>query len=167
MRKTLLAIVAGAALGIPGLISEAFADERVQIGLLTCDLASPEDGARERRISLFVPVNRNLECLFDSGREYSSQEYAGTFRRFGPAVGGVDRSSLVWAVFATGYGESNGKLEGTYRGASIEATLGVGVGANVLVGGFERSITLQPLSVQTQLGLNVALGVASLELRLR
>jgi hypothetical protein len=58
-----------------------------------------------------------------------------------------------------------GSLAGSYVGASAEATVGAGLGANVLVGGFQRSVALQPVSVSGQTGLNFALGVGDLELR--
>ena len=60
---------------------------------------------------------------------------------------------------------SAGALAGSYGGASAEASVVAGVGANVLVGGSNRTIELQPLSVQGQIGLNVAAGVAGIELR--
>ena len=71
---------------------------------------------------------------------------------------------MTWAVFAPGKLKS-GSLAGDYGGAGAEATIGVGLGANVLVGGFKKSVALQPLSVQGQTGLNVAAGVAGLKLR--
>jgi hypothetical protein len=49
-------------------------------------------------------------------------------------------------------------------GASGNASLGLGLGANVLVGGSHRTISLQPLSVEGQFGVNLALGVAGLRL---
>ncbi len=58
-----------------------------------------------------------------------------------------------------------GALAGTYAGATAEATIAVGLGANVLVGGSNRTVALQPLSVTGQTGLNLAAGVASLTLR--
>jgi Protein of unknown function (DUF992) len=58
-----------------------------------------------------------------------------------------------------------GDLAGDYAGAQGSATLGVGVGGNVLIGGSNNSIALQPLSVQSQVGVNIAAGLASLELR--
>jgi hypothetical protein len=71
---------------------------------------------------------------------------------------------MVWGVLASTKGVKRGALAGTYVGASADLTLGLGVGANVLVGGTNRSIMLQPLSVSGQAGLNLALGVAGLEL---
>ena len=58
----------------------------------------------------------------------------------------------------------DGALEGRYFGVTAQATPGVGIGANVLVGGFDRSIILQPLSLTGQLGANLAAGVAGLRL---
>jgi hypothetical protein len=79
-------------------------------------------------------------------------------------IGVTDRTVLAWAVFAPGK-INKGALKGSYSGASAEATVLVGLGANVLVGGFNEGINLQPLSVQAQTGLNIAAGVASLKLR--
>ena len=71
---------------------------------------------------------------------------------------------MVWAVYAPTT-RRFGALAGRYSGASAEATVGAGLGANVLIGGSNRTVTLQPVSVQGQAGLNLALGVAELELR--
>ena len=58
-----------------------------------------------------------------------------------------------------------GSLAGAYAGASAEVTVGGGIGANVLVGGSTRAVQLQPLSVREETGVNVAAGIAELELR--
>jgi hypothetical protein len=71
---------------------------------------------------------------------------------------------MTWAVFAPGKLKA-GSLAGSYGGVSAKATIGVGLGANVLVGGLNKTIALQPLSVQTQTGLNIAAGIAGLRLR--
>jgi len=71
---------------------------------------------------------------------------------------------MVWSVYAP-TSRAAGFLAGTYAGASAEATIGAGVGANILVGGSNRTVELQPLSVQGQTGINVAAGVAEIELR--
>ena len=71
---------------------------------------------------------------------------------------------MAWAVFAPGK-INKGALKGSYTGASAEATVAVGLGANVLVGGFKKGINLQPISFQAQTGLNIAAGVGSLKLR--
>jgi hypothetical protein len=71
---------------------------------------------------------------------------------------------MVWVVYAP-TNRKFGALAGHYGGASAEATVGAGVGANVLVGGSNHTVTLQPVSVQGQAGLNVAAGVAEIDLR--
>ena len=72
---------------------------------------------------------------------------------------------LAWDVFAPSEGPKRGALAGDYAGVDASATIGAGVGANALVGGSGRSFTLQPLSIQTQTGLALAAGVASMTLR--
>jgi hypothetical protein len=49
-------------------------------------------------------------------------------------------------------------------GASAEVSVGGGVGANMLVGGSFRTIELQPFTVQEQTGINLAAGIAEIEL---
>ena len=79
--------------------------------------------------------------------------------------GFTSASAISWAVFAPTAKIARGALGGTYAGVGGEATVGVGVGANALVGGNQKTISLQPLSVQAQQGLNVAVGIAAIELR--
>ena len=57
-----------------------------------------------------------------------------------------------------------GALAGSYGGATASAAAGVGVGANVLVGGSGNTISLQPISIEGMTGLNIAAGVAALTL---
>jgi len=71
---------------------------------------------------------------------------------------------MVWAVYAP-TSRAAGFLAGTYIGGSAEATVGAGVGANILIGGSNHTVELQPISVQEQTGINVAAGVAEIELR--
>jgi hypothetical protein len=70
---------------------------------------------------------------------------------------------MSWVVFAPGK-LGPGALAGTYAGATAEATFAVGLGANVLVGGSQSSVALQPVSVQGQTGLNIAAGLAKFTL---
>jgi hypothetical protein len=130
--------------------------DRVQVGSLECSLSSS--------IGLIVGSQRNIACNFkpDGG---PPEAYAGTMTRIGLDVGVTGGGAIVWAVFA-GTNRYAGMLSGTYVGASAEASIAAGLGANVLVGGSNRSVALQPLSVQGQVGLNIAAGVGSLELHL-
>ena len=79
----------------------------------------------------------------------------------GISAGGV----LAWAVFAPTTGVPFGALAGEYVGASGDIGLGLGVGANVLIGGSGRTIALQPVSLEGSVAINVAAGVSALKLR--
>ena len=81
--------------------------------------------------------------------------------KFGLDIGATTGCVLVWDVFAPEEGPKRGALAGNYEGVGALATAGVGLGANALVGGSNRSVALQlqPLSTQTQGGLDLAAGV--------
>jgi hypothetical protein len=83
--------------------------------------------------------------------------------KLGVDLGGTRGGVMVWAVYAPTT-RAAGFLAGTYAGASAEVTVGGGIGANILVGGSNRTVQLQPLSVQEQIGINVAAGIAEIEL---
>ena len=129
---------------------------RVQVGTLACSISAG--------VGLVVASQRNVNCNFqpDGG---PPEAYTGTMTRVGVDVGFTAGGAMVWGVFA----DTNryaGMLAGTYAGATAEATVAAGLGANALVGGSYRSVALQPLSVQGQVGLNVAAGIGALELHL-
>jgi hypothetical protein len=75
------------------------------------------------------------------------------------------RGVMIWTVLAPTRNVSPSDLRGSYAGVSAGAAIGVGLGANALVGGSNSTIALQPLSVQGETGVNLALGVADLTLR--
>jgi hypothetical protein len=93
-----------------------------------------------------------------------AEHYVGSIRKYGLDVGATGRQVMVWGVYADTWGPIKGALTGNYVGATGEATVAVGLGANVLVGGSIRSVALQPLSATGQTGLNLAVGVADLQL---
>ncbi len=105
-----------------------------------------------------------MECRFTSAAGYT-EHYYGTIRKFGLDIGATNAGILGWDVFAPTLGPRRHALAGDYAGVDASATVGAGLGANVLVGGSNRSFALQPLSIQTQTGLALAAGVASLTLR--
>jgi hypothetical protein len=107
--------------------------------------------------------SRTLNCVFTRTNGIG-ERYEGTIRRYGVDVGFTRESTVVWAVFAPG-SIAPGALAGDYAGAAAQGTVGVGVGANVLLGGSTNQITLQPVSVEGSVGLNAAAGVAALTLR--
>ena len=105
-----------------------------------------------------------MNCTFHPIHR-GTEHYRGTLTRYGVDVGYTSRGELVWAVVAPTSNVRRTALEGDYAGASANATVGVGAGANVLVGGFDRSIALQPLSVEGNTGLALAAGVGVIRLR--
>ena len=72
---------------------------------------------------------------------------------------------MAWVVLASTPFIPSGALAGEFIGASGDISLGVGVGANLLVGGTRKSVSLQPLSLEGQVGANLALGVARMKLQ--
>jgi hypothetical protein len=129
---------------------------RVQVGVLEC-----RGGAS---IGFIVGSVTNLGCVLrvDGMPE---DRYIATIRKVGVDLGITQESALAWGVYAPVARLGAGDLSGNYAGAQGSASVGVGLGGNALVGGSGNSIALQPLSVQGQVGLNVAAGLESLELR--
>ena len=136
----------------------ALAQSAVQVGKLSCDISGG--------LGLIIASQKTVNCTFEPrAAGWMPESYSGSIDRFGLDIGGTTGAQMAWVVFAAG-SPSPGALGGSYAGATAEATLAVGLGANVLVGGSRRSIALQPLSLQGQTGLNVAAGVAVLRLSL-
>jgi hypothetical protein len=99
-----------------------------------------------------------------SGRR---EAYRGTITRIGIDIGVHGESVMSWTVIGSSVDFPAQALRGKYAGVSAEASVGLGVGANALLGGSRDSVVLQPLSVQVQVGLNIAAGVTGLELDYR
>ena len=127
-----------------------------KVGLLTCKSSAS--------LGLIIGSHQKIRCSFtpDNG---PPENYEGHINRLGLDLGVKGGGIMTWAVFAPVNGYHHGALAGTYVGGSGSASLGVGVGANALLGGSHRSIALQPLSVEGNVGVNLALGVAGLTLR--
>ncbi len=133
----------------------ANAQARIQIGTLNCSLSSS--------IGMVVGSQRNVSCLLHSDNG-PDELYSGRLNRIGLDIGVTSGGIIVWAVFAT-TNRYAGMLSGRYVGASGEASIAVGLGANVLVGGSQNGIALQPLSLQGQTGFDIAAGVSELTLQ--
>src|ERR1700722_7210373 len=129
---------------------------RVQVGVLEC-----RGGAS---IGFIVGSVTNLGCVLRV-EGVPEDRYVATIRKVGIDIGITEESALAWGVWAPVARLGPGDLSGNYAGAQGSAAVGVGAGGNVLVGGSNNSIALQPLSLQGQVGLNVAAGLESLELR--
>src|ERR1700731_4207716 len=121
--------------------------QRVRTGVLNCDVSAG--------LGLIIGSQRSVSCLFTPDVPGPQEGYFGTITKLGLDIGATDGGVMVWAVYADtsrGYGF----LAGDYAGASGEVTIAAGLGANVLVGGSNRTIALQPLSISGQIGLNLA-----------
>ena len=145
-----LSLAAGAlALGSP---AQA---QAVKAGVLTCNVSSG--------FGFIFGSSRSIKCTFAPAGG-APQHYVGSIDKFGVDIGYTKGGVLVWTVLAPTTSPAPGSLNGSYGGATASATVGAGVGANVLVGGSGNSISLQPLSIEGNTGLNVAAGVAALTL---
>jgi len=143
---------------VPGAFAGVHAQQPtlVQVGILEC-----RGGAS---IGFIVGSVTNLGCVLRiDGRP--EDRYIATIRKIGVDLGITQETALAWGVFAPVKLLGPGDLTGNYAGAQGSATLGVGAGGNVLVGGSNNSIALQPLSLQGQVGVSVAAGLESVELR--
>jgi hypothetical protein len=150
------AVVAGTALAVAAIVAPAPASaEYLKVGVLTC--------ATGPSIGLLITSSEKISCSFvpDAG---DPEHYHGQIRKFGLDIGVTAASVIVWAVFAQQSGYQPGSLGGHYAGVSAESSVVVGLGANILVGGNANSMVLQPLSIQGQVGLNLAVGVTELDL---
>ena len=133
--------------------------DHTEIGSLSCDVS---DGT-----GFIFGSTRELTCTFNPVQEGLADEtYVGQIERYGIDVGQTQNGQMSWLVLAPTEAEYNeGGLNGAYQGVSAEATVGVGLGANVMVGGSEDTLALQPVSVHTQNGVNFAIGVGQITLQ--
>lgn len=148
-------LAAAAAAIFLGMGMAAPADAGVKAGLLECSVSGG--------YGLIILSHKSLACTFTPTRG-KVEHYSGRIGKFGLDIGLTNGSYLAWAVIAPTAGSHKGALVGNYGGLTAEATVGVGVGANALLGGNNNTIMLQPLSVTGQTGLNLAAGVAGLTL---
>lgn len=144
-----------AAAALSGLLATAAqaSPTGIKAGVLDCAVAPG--------IGLILGSSKAVHCSFNGAN--GVEKYDGKIGKIGVDIGVTTSEHLVWAVFAPGE-LHRGALAGSYVGASAQATVIAGLGANVLVGGWSDSVNLQPISVQGQTGLNIAAGLAGLEL---
>jgi hypothetical protein len=136
--------------------SPARAQGSARVGTLNCSVASGW--------GFVFGSSRALHCTF-APTSGPPELYAGSIQRFGVDIGYTRGGVIVWAVLAPTSNLAPGALAGNFVGATGSATVGVGVGANVLVGGSNRTISLQPVSIEGSTGLNVAAGIGAISLR--
>ena len=135
----------------------AQAPQRTEAGLLKCKL-NPS-------IGFIIFGHQSMECRFDQPKPYPAQFYEGAINTVGLDVGVTATGIFAWTVIAPTIGLEVGALAGEYVGASADAALGLGAGANVLVGGSGRAISLQPLSLEGSVALEAVAGLSQLKLR--
>jgi predicted outer membrane protein len=155
IRTMLSAALAVAAFGA----APAAAQQGVELGVLECTI--------EGGTGFIIGSEKDIRCTFNpADQTFAPENYFGGVRKWGLDIGHTDQATMRWLVLAP---SSNiyapGALAGDYVGASAEVTAAVGAGANLLVGGMGSTFTLQPLSLQTQTGYNLAVGVTRFQLR--
>jgi hypothetical protein len=128
---------------------------RVRVGGLTCNVAPG--------VGLIIGSNKSMSCTYQSVDGWS-ERYSGNIIIIGADIGVTDSKTIGWAVWAPVNQAGRGALAGGYGGATAEVTIAAGLGANVLVGGFQNSFMLQPVSVSGQTGANVAAGISGIQL---
>ncbi|MGV8831966.1 MAG: DUF992 domain-containing protein [Devosia sp.] len=151
---TATTLVAAALFSMP-----AHAQDKIEIGRLECTV--------EGGIGLILGSSKDAVCSFyDSEAAEPTEVYYGKVNKVGLDIGFTEESVIQWLVLAPSTDAyAPGSLAGQYVGVSAEASLGLGAGANVLVGGSSDGFMLQPLSVQGQTGINVAIGITGFQLR--
>jgi Protein of unknown function (DUF992) len=158
MLRSVLA-AASAATVLVGVATYAYSQNLAQsganVGSLTCNVAGG--------IGFVFGSSKDLSCLF-TRTNGTAEKYTGSIKKFGIDVGFTKEAQIVWLVFAPG-NIAPGAIAGSYAGATASGTVGVGAGANVLIGGSNKQITLQPVSVEGSVGLNAAAGIGVVELQ--
>jgi len=149
------AIAVGAAVAVPA--AAVAQNAKLVAGTLTCK--------GQGSIGLLIGSKQNLSCSFDPAGKTPPHAYSATITKIGLDVGIKGPSVMVWTVLSSTNELPAGALAGSYGGLSAEASVAIGGGANALLGGSKNSVVLQPLSVQGQSGLNLAVGVAGLTLK--
>lgn len=156
MKKLLSTLAAGAVLALAYNAPAVAEDKRTELGVLTCEV--------EGGWGLLIGSSKDMVCSFVH-EDGTVENYVGRIDKLGLDIGATDKAFMKWLVF-TPLGNKVGDhaLQGKYVGVSAGASLGIGLGANALIGGSDKKIGLQPVSVESQTGLNLAVGLASLTL---
>lgn len=153
-----LAITAIATAGMLSLPSVAASQSGIELGKLECNVAGGT--------GFVFGSSKDLTCTFTPAGGGAAETYSGEIKKFGIDIGTTENSVIVWGVVAAEQDVYEpGALAGTYAGVSGSASFGVGLGANALVGGSSDSFALQPISLSGEQGVNLAVGLASIELR--
>jgi Protein of unknown function (DUF992) len=142
---------------IVAFVGQASAQQRAKVGTLQCNLTPT--------VGLIVTERQRLSCVYTPDGPWPPERYFGHIRTVGLDIGVNGGGRMAWAVLAPVAGRYRGALSGSYVGVSADAAVGLGVGANALVGGSRRSFALQPVSVEANTGLDITAGLSELRLR--
>jgi hypothetical protein len=156
MNRRILTLVAGLAALFTLGSAPASAQHFERIGTLDCKVAP--------NVSFIVGSMRSAGCTFYPNNSRQRHRYKADLDRIGIDLNISQGGHLIWAVHAHNKRLYPGDLRGVYRGASANIALGLGLGANVLVGGSSNTIALQPLSGESSIGIGISLGVGEIEL---
>src|SRR2546423_6005154 len=157
--KKLALTIASAALAVSAFALPAQAADGVKVGTLTC--------SEQASWGFIVGSSRRLNCRFDPSNAGPTEWYTGHVSKLGLDIGHAKAGVLTWVVFAPASNVRPGALQGTYGGLQASISLGNGAGANAMIGGFNRAIELQPLSVEGLKGTELAAGVGAMDLKFR
>ena len=127
----------------------------VKVGVLSCDVSGGW--------GFILGSSKDLQCVY-APASGEPERYAGTVSKFGLDIGYTHSGVIIWQVVAPSFNTTRGALQGAYAGATASAVFGVGGGAHVLIGGSERSIALQPVSIVGEKDLNIAAGIGAISL---
>ena len=162
MRKFNVLFFVGALLTVATVAAESVVHAQsavprgVKVGYLSCHVSSG--------FGIILGSSRDLACTFTSSDGKTVDNYKGAINKFGADIGYLQSGVILWTVLAPANTAAKGSLAGHYAGATTSATLGLGAGINVLAGGLNGTIALQPISIEGNAGLNVAAGVATMNL---
>jgi len=151
--------VSQAVAGLSGLlmIAGSASADQIKAGMLHCDVSAG--------IGLIFSEKQSMACTFKPLGGGPEDFYTGTIQETGIALGGTEKGVLIWSVISAEKGFMPGALAGQYTGLSANASVGVGLGENVLAGGTNQAFMLQPTSYEGQVGLNFAAGVTTITLQ--
>ena len=158
MRRVLVSLLMCAVLvGLAPLALIGEAQGGLKVGMLKCNEAGGW--------GLIFGSSRDLKCVFTPAKKGEPTRYTGKVKKFGADIGYQQDAVILWAVVSAAETLEPGALAGTYVGATAQVAWAAGLGANVLVGGFKKSVALQPVSVVGLTGVNVAAGLTEVELK--
>jgi len=132
------------------------AAEKLRAGLLDCDVSAG--------VGLIFTEKQTMKCQFKPLGGGPVDHYTGKIEEVGIALGETAGGVLIWSVISDQKGVPNGSLAGRYKGISADASVGLGLGENILLGGSNQAFMLQPSSYEGQVGLNIAAGVTTVTL---